>query len=97
LPLILRLRLQKIWADSAYKGDLVGWCFEQLHILLEIVSRPADQKGFILLPRHWVVERSFAWLGNYRRLSKDYEETIPSSTGMIYLASVHRMLRLVAV
>jgi putative transposase len=97
LPLMLRLRFQKIWADSAYKGDLVGWCFEQLHILLEIVSRPADQKGFILLPRRWVVERSFAWLGNYRRLSKDYEETIPSSTRMIYLGSVHRMLRLVAV
>jgi putative transposase len=96
LPPMLRLRLQKIWADSAYKGDLVAWCFEKLLVSLDIVSRPADQKGFILLPRRWVVERSFAWLGNYRRLSKDYEETLSSSTGMIYLASVHRMLRRIA-
>ncbi len=97
LPLMLRLRLQKIWADSAYKGDLVGWCFEQFRIVLEIVSRPAHQQGFVVLPRRWVVERSLAWLGNYRRLSKDYEEIIQSSVGMIYLASVHRMLRCITV
>ena len=93
LSLMLHVRLRKIWADSAYKGDLVGWCYEQFQIMLDIVSRPPDEKGFILLPRRWVVERTFAWLGNYRRLSKDYEENIPSSEGMIYLASIHRMLK----
>lgn len=93
MPLMLWLRLQKIWADSAYKGDLLAWCYEQFEIVLDIVSRPPGEKGFVLLARRWVVERSFAWLGNYRRLSKDYEEDTKSSEGMIYLASVHRMLR----
>ena len=96
IPLMLRLRLQKIWADSAYKGKLIDWCIEHLQIVLEIVSRPPGEKGFVLLPRRWVVERSFAWLGNYRRLSKDYEENTLASEGMIYLASIHRMLRRLA-
>jgi putative transposase len=93
LPFMTKLRLLMIWADSAYSGALVTWCYEQFQIVLDIVSRPAGCKGFVLLPRRWVVERTFAWLGNYRRLSKDYEEHISSSEGMIYLASIHRMLR----
>lgn len=96
IPLMLWLRLQKIWADSAYKGDLLAWCYENFKIVLDIVARPPGEKGFVLLARRWVVERSFAWLGNYRRLSKDYEEDTRSSEGMIYLASIHRMLRRLA-
>ena len=93
LPKMLRKRLKLIWADQGYRGKLVEWCREYLQTVFEIVSRPEGVKGFILLPRRWVVERTFAWLGNYRRLSKDYEELAPLSEGMIYLASIHRMLR----
>jgi putative transposase len=95
LSAMTKLRLLLIWADGGYRGALVTWCCEQLQIVLEIVSRPTGSKGFVLLPRRWVVERTFAWLGNYRRLSKDYEENISSSEGMIYLASIHRMLRFI--
>ena len=63
---------------------------------MEIVSAPLTQKGFAVLPRRWVVERTFAWLGNYRRLSKDYEEYTHSSEGMIYLASIHILLKRLA-
>ena len=95
LSAMTTLRLLLIWADGAYRGALVTWCQQQLQITLEIVSRPTDTKGFVVLPRRWVVERTFAWFGNYRRLSKDYEENISSSEGMIYLASIHRMLRFI--
>ena len=93
LPKMLRKRLKLIWADQGYRGKLVEWCRKYLQTVFEIVSRPEGVKGFILLPRRWVVERTFAWFGNYRRLSKDYEELAPLSEGMIYLASIHRMLR----
>jgi putative transposase len=86
--------LQRIWADGIYeKGGLVDWVQETLQIALDVVKRPPDQKGFVLLARRWVVERTFAWLGRYRRLSKDYERCTQSSEGMIYAASIHTMLR----
>jgi putative transposase len=93
LPAMLRLRLLKIWADGGYRGTLITWCWQELKAVLDIVSPPPKQKGFVLLPRRWVVERTFAWLGNYRRLSKDYEECLRSSEGMIYLASIHTLLK----
>jgi putative transposase len=93
LPRMLRLRLQKVWADQGYTGDLWTWCQKHLKLDLEIVRRPSGEKGFVLLPRRWVVERTLAWFGNYRRLSKDFEELTPVSEGMIYLTSIHRMLR----
>ena len=93
LPMVLRLRLQKIWADQGYSGMLWAWCHQQVQINLEVVARPSGQKGFVLLPRRWVVERTFVWFGTYRRLSKDYEKHLSSSEGMIYLASIHPMLR----
>jgi putative transposase len=93
LPTMLRLRLRLIWADGAYKGDLVAWCFEHLQLALTIVAPPAGHKGFVIVPKRWIVERTLAWLGHYRRLSKDYEECTQSSEGMILLASIHRMLK----
>jgi len=58
-------------------------------------SKPqTDAKGFQVLPRRWVVERTFAWFGRYRRLARDYEHQTLSSESMVYLASIHRMLRL---
>jgi putative transposase len=101
-PALLKLtetvsNLQKIWADGIYKnGGLVDWVRETLNIALDVVERPPGQKGFQVLPRRWVVERTFGWLGRYRRLSKDYERCIKSSEGVIYIASTHTMLRRVA-
>jgi len=85
-------RLQKLWADQSYRGGLVEWAngFEQFE--LEIVQRPEGTQGWILLPKRWVVERTFAWLGRYRRLSKDYEATWESSEDLIYAAMINRML-----
>lgn len=86
--------LQRIWADGMYEKDgLVEWVRDTLQIALDVVKRSPDQQGFVVLPRRWVVERSFAWLGRYRRLSKDYERCTRSSEGMIYAASLHTMLR----
>ena len=90
--------LKKIWADGIYKnGGLVDWVRETLDIVLEIVERPPDQVGFQVLPRRWVVERTFAWLGRFRRLSKDYEKCTMSSEGVVYIASIHTMLKCIAV
>jgi transposase len=93
LPLMLHLRIQIIWADGGYRGTLIEWCWQLMKATLTIVSPPPEQQGFSVLPRRWVVERTFAWLGNYRRLSKDYEECTRSSEGMIYLASIHTTLK----
>lgn len=100
-PLINRIRetfpsLKKIWADGAYQGDLIELVKETLGAILEIVERQVGQKGFQLLPKRWVVERTFAWFGWYRRLSKDYERLIECSESMIYLASIRIMLKRMA-
>lgn len=89
----ITLRLLKLWADSAYTGDLESWLDEQFAIQLEIVKGLTDQVGFAIQPRRWVIERTFAWLGHYRRLSKDYETCTLSSEGFIYLASIFTMLK----
>lgn len=88
-------RLAKIWADGAYSGVFVDKAAE-IGIEVEVVKRSDDTKGFLVLPRRWVVERSFAWLSNYRRLSKDYEYWVTSSDTMLYAASIHIMLRRLA-
>ena len=87
-------RLELVWLDEGYQNNLMHLLVAyQLGILLEIVPKPASQKGFIRLPRRWVVERTFAWLGRHRRLSKDYEFEPQSSESMIYLAMSKLMLR----
>ncbi len=83
-------RLKLVWADGGYAGKLVGWVESVCGWVLEIVKRSDDAKGFVVLPRRWVVERTFAWLGRYRRLSKEYEELTRSSEAMIYLAMILR-------
>jgi putative transposase len=88
-------RLSKIWADGAYE-DIVDWVRLMLGWSLEIVRRPEDTKGWMILPRGWVVERTFGWLGRYRRLSRDFEHTVQSSEAFVYIASIHRMLKWVA-
>ena len=116
-------RMQLVWADQGYTGDLDSWIEEKLGWRLEIVRRTSPQeqwdnvqaiakerrkagasvfemwaglttgRGIEVLPRRWVVERTFAWLGKYRRLSKDYEFLPESSEVMVYLAMTRLMLR----
>ena len=76
-------RLQLIWADGGYAGKLIKWVMDLAGWVLEIIKRTDDMKGFVVLPRRWVVERTFAWLGRYRRLSKDYEELPETGEAMI--------------
>lgn len=92
-------RLRLIWADQAYAGDLIGWVWSlrpwrKVH--LEIVKRPEGTKGFQLLPKRWLVERTLAWLGRYRRLSKDDEYVTQTSEAMIRVAMIHLMVRRLA-
>src|SRR3989304_1170648 len=77
-------RLVKLWVDGAYRGSFVDWAKEVVGLDIEVVERDKQTKGFTLLPRRWVVERTFAWLSNYRRLSKDYENHLPASGAMLY-------------
>ena len=85
-------RLSLIWADGGYAGKLIDWCALVGQWVLQIVKRCDDVVGFTVLPRRWVVERTFAWLGKYRRLSKDYESLTQSSETMIHLAMINLML-----
>ena len=89
-------RLRLIWADSAYSGQLVDWVKVVCGWMLEIVKRSDDIKGFKVLPHRWVVERTFGWMGRYRRLSKDYEGLTESSQAFIYTAMIHIMIRRLA-
>ena len=86
-------RLELIWADAGYSGQLVDWVKGMCGWILEIVKRSDDVKGFQVLPHRWIVERTFGWLGRYRRLSKDYEMLTESSQALIYAAMIHIMIR----
>jgi putative transposase len=97
VPEPLWTRLAKILADGGYEGAAFqAWVQQTFEVDLEISLRPRNTKGFVLVPIRWVVERTFAWLGRYRRLSKDYERLTENSEGMVYLASIHRLLRRLA-
>ena len=85
-------RLQVIWADGAYTA-VAAWVQETFGWLLTTILRPLGAKGYVHLPRRWIVERTFGWFGRYRRLSKDYEQHPPNSEAWIYIAMVHRMTR----
>lgn len=93
-----------VWADMGYRGRLVAWAEMSLGIHLAIVTRPrrwvrmpagdepAPAPVLTVLPRRWVVERTFAWLGRHRRLSKDYEALAGTEEAWIYLAMTRLML-----
>ena len=96
--------VRQVWVDAGYSGALVPWADHTLGLTLTVVKRPrpwvrvpTDQKpppappGFPILPRRWVVERTFAWLGRYRRLSKDYEQLPSTEEAWIYAAMVQLM------
>jgi putative transposase len=86
-------RLKVIWADSGYAGKLIGWAARFGGWTVEIVKRLGGVTGFVVLPKRWIVERTFAWFGRYRRLSKDYETLTHSSEAMILWTMIHLMLR----
>jgi putative transposase len=86
-------RLEKILADGIYNGGIAEWAKEVGGWILELVVRPEGEKEFKVLKWRWIVERTFAWLGRYRRLSKDYEGSEESSESWIYVAMMHLMLR----
>lgn len=89
-------KLRRIWVDGSYRGQLVTWVLLHCSFLLQPVLRSDDHKGFVVLPRRWVVERTFAWLSQCRRLSKDYEVLPESSEAWIYLAMTRLMIRRLA-
>lgn len=95
-------RLQKIWADGSYRGDeFEQWIWNLRHgqgrrrIHLEIVSK-SPTGSFVILPKRWIVERTFAWLGRSRRLSKDYEALCETSQTLVLLAMIHLMAKRLA-
>jgi putative transposase len=101
-------KVKKIWADSGYSGEELKEIAAKNGKDLEIVKRPPGrirvynekwraewipvERGFTILPRRWVVERTFAWIGRYRRMSKDYEYKTKTSKAMIYLSMTRTML-----
>jgi putative transposase len=87
-------RLRVVRADSAYgRYGLPAWVKSVGHWMLELVKRPLAAVGFVLLPQRWIVERTFAWLGRYRRHSRDFERQTASSEAMITISMIHRMTR----
>jgi len=86
-------KLRKVWVAGGYRGILVEWVKLNFRFVLEVVLRSDEQSGFVILPRRWVVERTFAWLSNNRRLSKDYERYCQTSETFIYVAMTRLMLR----
>jgi putative transposase len=91
-----RSRLKSIWADGKYRNHhLANWLVEtEAGYVVEVVGRPMGSRGFVEQPQRYVVERTFAWLGRYRRHSRDYERYTCSSEAMVKISSIHRMLRL---
>jgi len=88
-------RLEKVLVDGAYTGDVVASAGAATSITVEMVKR-SDIKGFAVLPKRWIVERSFGWMNRERRLSKDYERTSASSETWIKLSFIHMMARRLA-
>lgn len=92
----LKRKLKIIWADQGYRGQLVDWVKQRTGITLQIVERKRKSErsgGFEVLPKRWIVERTFAWLCNYRRLSKNYECREDTAEAFIRLAMTHIMVR----
>ena len=89
-------RLQLVWADAGYAGQLIEWVRDLTGWVLEIVKRPRHSHQFEVLPRRWVVERTFTWLGRCRRLSKDYEALCETTEAWVNIAMIQLMLRRLA-
>ena len=89
-------RLKLICADGGYAGKLIEWTASFGNWVLEIVKCSDDVTGFVVLPKRWIVERTFGWIGRYRRVSKDYEMLPASSEAMILIIMINLMLHWLA-
>lgn len=86
----------RTWADARYGGKLIAWVREQAGWELEVVAKRPGATMFTVLPHRWIVERTFAWLGKCRRLSKEYDRLITSAEAMIRLAMIRLMTKRLA-
>lgn len=86
-------KLKLIWADGAYRGQLVNCIKKEFKRKIIIVNKSTNSIGFLALPKRWIVERTFSWLSQYRRHSKDYERNIETSEAMIYVTMIQIMLK----
>lgn len=84
--------IQKLYADAGYRGTFVAEAADNLGIEVDIVSRNGS-KSWEILPKRWIVERTFAWLNNSRRLSKDYEKTTDSAEAMTRISHIHTLMK----
>ena len=89
-------RLRHVFADQGYKDTMISWFRHWLQVVVEVVTRPADQRGFQVQPQRWKVERTLGWFNRFRVLSKDYEVYAETSAQWVYLASIHVMQRRLA-
>ncbi|MFE9312886.1 IS5 family transposase [Streptomyces sp. NPDC006706] len=89
-------RLNLIWADGGYTGSLVEYCLATFALVLAIVKRSADRRGFVVLPKRWIVERLFAHLMQSRRLVRDFERCTSSAEAMVYWSMIGLMTRRLA-
>lgn len=89
-------KLRKVLGDGGYRGRVVGAAARETGIAFEVVPRPPDARGFEVVPKRWVVERTFGWLNRERRLSKEYDRSPESTRAWIYVSSLARMARLLA-
>jgi putative transposase len=89
-------RLWLLWADGGYAGALLTWALVAGGWIIELVKKPEGATTFAVLPKRWIVERTFAWLGRCRRLSKDYEGLPATSEAWIHVAMIHLMLKRLA-
>ena len=85
-----------LFADGGYRGEIAARAAAPERLRLAIVKRDAGVRGFAVLPRRWVVERTFAWFGRNRRLAKDFERHVASAAALFYLASLQLLTRRLA-
>jgi putative transposase len=89
-------RLQYIWADQGYKDTMITWFRQWLQVVVEVVTRPAAQQGFVVQPKRWIVERTFGWFNRQRQLSKEYDVYAETTEQWVYLAAIQIMMRRLA-
>jgi len=92
---LVRQRFSQL-PDGAFAGRLLGWADTILRTTLHIVRKPADQRGFAVIPRRWAVERTFSWITAHRRLARDYERDPAMSEAMIRWAAINTITRRIA-
>ena len=92
----LRRRVRHLFADGGFAGSLVDWARTTVTTTIDVVRKPPGQKGFAVIPRRWVVERTFAWLTSYRRLARDYERHPATAEAIIRWAAIATMTRRIA-